>query len=55
MNVSFRRAESDEAYRSRKVQQEASLDELLDKVHRKGLASLSKKERQLLDAYSKNS
>jgi hypothetical protein len=32
-----------------------SLDELLDKVHRRGLDSLSKKERQLLDKYSRNS
>ena len=55
MSVSFRRPLTDDDYRSRKVEKEASLDELLDKVHRKGLSSLSKKERQLLDNYSKNS
>jgi len=55
MRVSFRKPQSDDAYRSRKASQEASLDELLEKVHRKGLSSLSKKERQLLDKYSKNS
>lgn len=55
MKVSFRKPESDEAFRSRKAEQEFSLDELLDKVHRKGLDSLSKKERQLLDKYSGNS
>ena len=55
MKVSFRKPESDDAYRNRRVEHQASLDELLDKVHRKGLSSLSKKERQLLDKYSKNS
>lgn len=55
LQVSFRKPISDEYYLSQKQQQQSSLDELLEKVHRKGLSSLSKKERKLLDDYSKNS
>lgn len=55
LHVSFRKPISDEAFLSQKQKQQATLDELLEKVHRKGLSSLSKSERKLLDEYSKNS
>lgn len=53
MKVSYRRALSDEEYNTIKVEQEASLDDILDKINQKGLKSLSKKEKELLDRYSK--
>jgi hypothetical protein len=55
LQVSFRKPISDEVFLSQKQKQQATLDELLEKVHRKGLSSLSKSERKLLDEYSKNS
>lgn len=44
---------SDEAYNTLKKEQEATLDELLDKISAKGLKSLTRRERELLDKYSK--
>lgn len=53
MKVSYRRALSDEEYNTMKVEQEATLDDILDKITQKGFKSLSKKEKELLDKYSK--
>lgn len=47
------RALSDEEYNVRKKEREATLDELLDKISEKGLKSLTRRERELLDKYSR--
>lgn len=53
MSVSYRRPLSDDQYNSIKMEKEATLDEILDKINEKGMKSLSKKEKQLLEKYSK--
>jgi membrane associated rhomboid family serine protease len=47
------RALSDEAYNTLKKEREATLDELLDKISAKGIKSLTRRERELLEKYSK--
>ncbi|MFI5148921.1 MAG: rhomboid family intramembrane serine protease [Bacteroidia bacterium] len=42
----------DEKYNAEKREQELELDEILDKIHRKGINSLSKQEKEKLDRYS---
>ncbi len=44
----------DHEYNENKVNQQKELDKLLDKISRKGIDGLSKKERQRLDRYSKD-
>lgn len=44
---------SDEAYNTLKKEREATLDELLDKINAKGMKSLTRRERELLDKYSR--
>lgn len=53
MKVVYGRPLSDDEYNTIKKEQEATLDELLDKISTKGIKSLSKKEKELLDRYSK--
>ena len=43
----------DQEYNYRKSQEQASVDTILEKIHRKGIKSLSKTEKELLDRYSK--
>ncbi|MCX7744356.1 MAG: rhomboid family intramembrane serine protease [Flavobacteriales bacterium] len=49
------RSMSDEEYNIRKKEREATLDELLDKINEKGIKSLTRRERELLDKYSRES
>ncbi|HXC04367.1 MAG TPA: rhomboid family intramembrane serine protease [Bacteroidia bacterium] len=42
----------DEKYNAEKREKELELDEILDKIHRKGINSLSRKEKEKLDRYS---
>ncbi len=44
---------SDEAYNTLKKEREATLDELLDKINAKGIKSLTRRERELLEKYSR--
>lgn len=53
MKVTYRRPLTDDQYNTIRQEREATLDELLDKIHEKGIKSLSKKEKQLLEKYSK--
>ncbi len=46
-------ADVDYKYNEDKVSRQKELDRLLDKINQKGMASLSKKERQKLEEYSK--
>lgn len=48
-----KRVLSDEDYNTLKKEREATLDELLDKISAKGIKSLTRKERKLLDKYSR--
>jgi hypothetical protein len=54
MVVKYGRPLSDDEYNTMRQEKEITLDELLDKINQRGIKSLSKKERQLLDRYSKN-
>jgi membrane associated rhomboid family serine protease len=45
----------DHRYNADKINKQQEIDRILEKIHRKGMRSLSKKERQLLKEYSKNS
>ena len=44
----------DHKYNEEKANQQKELDKILDKINKKGLASLSKKEKEKLRVYSKN-
>ena len=44
----------DQQYNERKIEQQKELDRLLDKISKKGMGSLSKKEKEDLATYSKN-
>jgi len=52
MKVVYGRALSDDQYNTLKKEKEATLDELLEKISTKGIKSLSKREKELLDKYS---
>lgn len=52
MRVVHGRPLSDDEYNSQKKEVELSLDELLEKIHKKGIKSLSKREREQLDKFS---
>lgn len=43
----------DHRYNAERTAQQKEVDAILDKIHRKGMESLSRKEREVLDAYSK--
>ena len=43
----------DHRYNAEKIDRQKQIDLILDKIHRKGMKSLSKKERELLAEYSK--
>lgn len=53
MKVQYGRTLSDYEYREIKAEREATLDELLDKINEKGFNSLNRKEKALLQKYSK--
>lgn len=42
----------DDEYNEAKKEHEASIDEILEKIHKKGLHSLSKKEKEILTRHS---
>lgn len=42
----------DDLYNEAKKEREASIDEILEKIHKKGLHSLSKKEKEILTRHS---
>lgn len=42
----------DDVYNEVKKEQEASIDEILEKIHKKGLHSLNKKEKEILTRHS---
>lgn len=44
----------DQRYNVERADQQQEIDRILDKIHRKGMRSLNKKERETLKAYSKN-
>lgn len=44
----------DQKYNAEKVDQQKELDRLLDKIHKKGMHSLSAKEKTMLETYSKS-
>lgn len=52
MKVVYGRALSDDEYNTIKKEKEATLDELLEKISAKGIKSLTKREKELLDKYS---
>ncbi len=54
MKVVYGRSLSDDEYNTLKKEKEATLDELLEKISTKGIKSLSKREKELLDKYSKD-
>ena len=43
----------DDRYNAEKVEQQKELDRILDKIARKGMGSLTRKEKEMLDAYSR--
>lgn len=43
----------DHKYNANKVEQQKEVDAILEKIHKKGMDSLSKKEKQILEEYSK--
>jgi hypothetical protein len=45
----------DDAFNMAKANKEKELDALLEKVHKKGMAGLSQKEKALLKEYAQNS
>jgi membrane associated rhomboid family serine protease len=45
----------DHKYNYKKVQQQADIDDILEKIHQKGMSSLTKKEKEALEHYSKKS
>ncbi|HEU4470845.1 MAG TPA: rhomboid family intramembrane serine protease [Flavisolibacter sp.] len=45
----------DHRYNARKATEQKEIDAILEKIHRKGMGSLSKKEKEALDRYSKMS
>lgn len=53
MKVVYGRALSDDEYNTVKKEKEYTLDELLEKISTKGLKSLSKREKEMLDKFSK--
>ena len=53
MKVVYGRALSDDEYNSIKKEKEYTLDELLEKISSKGMKSLSKREKEMLDKFSK--
>lgn len=46
-------ASIDHEYNYRKTQEQAGLDHILEKIHRNGMKSLTRKEKEILEAYSK--
>lgn len=44
----------DEKYNAAKVEQQKEIDRILEKINKNGVESLSSREKQLLDDYSKN-
>lgn len=46
-------ASIDHEYNYRKTQEQASLDSILEKIHRSGMKSLTRKEKEILETYSK--
>jgi membrane associated rhomboid family serine protease len=54
MKVVYGRALSDDDYNTVKKEKEYTLDELLEKISTKGMKSLSKREKEILDKFSKN-
>ena len=44
----------DDLYNEAKKEREASIDEILEKIHKKGLHSLNKKEKEILSRHSEN-
>jgi membrane associated rhomboid family serine protease len=53
MKVVYGRALSDDEYNAVKKEKEYTLDELLEKISTKGIKSLSKREKEMLDKFSK--
>ncbi len=43
----------DQKYNAQKADKQREIDRILDKIHKRGIDSLTKKEKQLLDEYSK--
>lgn len=54
MKVIYGRALSDDEYNTLKKEKEYTLDELLEKISTKGIKSLSKREKELLDKFSQD-
>lgn len=44
----------DEKYNAAKVEKQKEIDRILEKINKSGVGSLSDREKQLLDEYSKN-
>jgi len=53
MKVVYGKALTDDEYNSIRREKELTLDEILEKIHAKGIKSLSKREKELLDKFSK--
>ena len=43
----------DHKYNIEKINKQREVDKILEKIHKKGMQSLTKKEKQILDEYSK--
>jgi hypothetical protein len=56
-NYFFRKKKSgytiDQSYNLQKKAEQADVDKILEKIHRKGMSSLSTKEKAILEEYSK--
>ena len=44
----------DHRYNAEKVQEQTHIDQILEKIHKKGMKSLTKKEKELLEKYSRS-
>lgn len=53
MKVVYGKALTDDEYNTIRREKELTLDELLEKIHAKGIKSLSKREKEMLDKFSK--
>jgi hypothetical protein len=54
MKVVRGRSLSDDEFNTLRKEKEITLDQILDKINKKGIDSLTPKEKELLDKYSRN-
>ncbi|MDI1255411.1 MAG: rhomboid family protein [Flavobacterium sp.] len=52
-NIQKKYYTEDDAYNAKKVEQKKEIDRILEKISNKGIGSLSKNEKKMLDEFSK--